>query len=138
MQDCVKIAGSWKRSGHNKAVYVASYSWIMDIHGYDAYPWKWVRPRGHVTPISWAKFHHCEVPIHGSPITPMDMMNIHGIGFICSLLMLSFYLLPLWVPRLLLPTLPTISLPLLAIQWPALSRRCRLASLATSLVLWPR
>ena len=41
----------------------------------------------------------------------MDVLNIHGIGFICYLLML-----PLWLPRLLLPTLPTISLPLLAIQ----------------------
>ena len=65
----------------------------------------------------------------------MDMLNIHGIGFICYLLMLPFYLLPLWVPRLLLPILPTILLPLLVIQWPALLRRCRLASLVTSLVL---
>ena len=68
----------------------------------------------------------------------MDMLNIHEIDFICYLLMLLFYLLPLWVPRLLLSTLPIILLPLLAIQWPALSRRCRLALLTTSLVLCSR
>lgn len=65
----------------------------------------------------------------------MDMLNIHGIGFICYLLMLLFYLLPLWVSRLLLPTLSIILLLLLAIQWLALSRRCRLALFITSLVL---
>ena len=99
---------------------IGTYSWSYSTHLMGKYP-----------PIA------CTFPWISR--ISMDMLNIYGI-LMDLLLFLALYLRSRRPRLLLLPLLFIILLPLLAIYWPALSRRCRFAFLvwSWSLIRWPR
>ncbi len=87
--------------------YVASYRWILDLHGYDGYPW-----RVHILMVP-SQSSHGQMPINNIHL-PMDIRHGHGISsqlWNSQSICYCTYFLPLRLP--LLDT-TVVLLPLLA------------------------